>query len=311
MEKIIVLKVGGGVLTNAEQIKKIQLVLIKHKDYKVILVISAFGKTTNLLEELAEAFFYERESTFLAKKRLNELILFHKKIIRDLFPKGDNISTEIGKIFEEIKDIGLNTRSFLQFLAFRDQITSLGEIIAVSIVSEYLRSIGVENVKANALDFMSTDRNFSKAEPDELYSPVYMKNELTNLAITSPVVLVQGFIGLTQIHSMYSLELKLRTTLGREGSDYTASLVAAATKAEKVIFYKNVPGIMDIDPKIAGGEHAKLIREMSYDRAKELVSGGTAKKVLHEKTIDVLKKAGIPAYVKDFEKFGLHGTLIH
>ena len=308
------LKIGGGCLTSADQIRKIPKIPEEYRNKYVALIFSALGKTTDKLENLAEAVRQNASPTVLMEM-IKEIQFFHIGIIEDLFSsKSHRVVLNVDWAFEDLTNIVLGGKDILKHKALKDHIVSMGEIISGLILEPYLWEKTSVRCCMIPIDLVKTDLSFGHIKVNEEATIENMKEKIRFNSYE--VRLIHGFIGSGEIeqhnphqHSSNQINLKFRTTIGREGSDYTAALVASALSSKEVVFFKNVPGIMTMDPNIPGGEDAKLIPEMSYERAEQLLHG-TAKRVLHENTIRVLKEKRIPIRVRSFDNLSLPGTII-
>jgi len=283
-----VYKFGGASVKDANSIKNIVNVLKINGYEDVFMVISAMGKTTNALEEVVKAYF--EKSDFNQKiKRIEET---HLNIIKELFPNPNVLNQEIHLIFEELNEfLGRNKSPNYNFVY--DQVVSYGELISTKIISFYLNSVGISTTWLDVRDYIKTDdtyregkvnwektcKNFAQIEKDKLY-------------------VTQGFLGSDENH--------FTTTLGREGSDYTAAIIANCLDAESVTIWKDVPGVLNADPRYF--EHTQLLNEISYEEAIELAYYGAS--VIHPKTMQPLRQKEIPFYVKSFLQPETKGTQI-
>lgn len=286
-----VYKFGGGSLKDADSIKKLPEI-INNNESKKIVVISALNKTTNKFEKLIEEFIYQNNF----QTTLNEIIEFHFEISHQL------ISDNKHSLFQTLNDLfqligkQLNKIGKQDYDLIYDQIVPYGEILSTTIISSYLNNIGVKNQWLDIRNSIITDNTHREAIVDwkktkeELSKNINFQSE--NIYIT------QGFIG--------SCENNISTTLGREGSDFTASIIGNVLDAEEVILWKDVDGIMNADPKCY--ENALLLNNVSYREAIELAFYGA--KVLHPKTVKPLENKNIPLWVKSFINPDLRGTLI-
>ena len=287
-----VYKFGGASVKDAEGIRNIRKILEKD-ERPLIIVISAFGKSTNKLEELLNCYFYEKEEL---RDVFTELKTYHFSVIEQLFSKENPVYNEINLLFQLLwkklreKPSGLFDYEY-------DQVVSFGEIFSTTIVSRYLSDSGIKNTWIDIRENLITDDTYREARIDWERSSVNVKKnfhfEGTQIYVT------QGFIGGT--HG------KISTTLGREGSDYTAAVLANILDAEEVVIWKDVPGVMNADPKWMG--NAEILREISYQEAIELAFFGA--KIIHPKTLKPLHNKHIPLHVKSFDAPQESGTFIY
>jgi aspartate kinase len=290
-----VFKFGGASVKNAESIINVASILKKNSDTKTIVVISAMAKTTNKLEELVNAYFYSEGD---AQEILNELKNFHFAILLQLIPdKNNRIYNDIENIFLEllwtIEDEPSNNYNY-----YYDQIVSQGEVLATKIVSAYLNETEINNKWLDARGIIQTDNSYREGKVNYELSQHLVKTELMPFFKSINIVITQGFIGGTSEN--------FTTTLGREGSDYTAALLAYFSDAEQVFIWKDVPGVLNADPKYF--KNTKKIDELTYHDAIELTYYGAS--VIHPKTIKPLQNKNIPLFVKSFINPAEEGTVI-
>jgi aspartate kinase len=290
-----VFKFGGASVKNAESIINVASILKKITDTKTIVVISAMAKTTNKLEELVNAYFYSEGDV---QAILNELKNFHFAILLQLIPdKNNHIYNDIENVFLEllwtIEDEPTNNYNY-----YYDQIVSLGEVLATKIVSAYLNETEINNKWIDARGIIQTDNSYREGKVNYELSQHLVKTELMPFFNSINIVITQGFIGGTSEN--------FTTTLGREGSDYTAALLAYFSDAEQVFIWKDVPGVLNADPKYF--KNTKKIDELTYHDAIELTYYGAS--VIHPKTIKPLQNKNIPLFVKSFINPAEEGTVI-
>lgn len=288
-----VFKFGGASVKDAEAVKNIGVIL---KDYSddLLVVISAMGKTTNALERVLGFWILGND-----QDALNEISLirdYHVKIAEALIsdPKH-TLFGELDAVFAGIER-KMKDAPNASYNQEYDQLVSLGEILSTIIVSNYLNFAGIANEWTDARQFLKTDGTFREGRVDWDISDKLIRQKFTfkpqHLYIT------QGFIGSTLNH--------LTTTLGREGSDYTAAILAYILSAESVTVWKDVPGVLNADPKWF--DDTIRLEKLSYLDAIELAYYGTS--VIHPKTIQPLKNKEIPLYVRSFLSPKDPGTLI-
>ncbi len=290
-----VFKFGGASVKDAEGVKNVAEVLKEFSGSKICVVISAMGKTTNSLERLANTYFYKSED---AEAILEEVKIYHFDICKKLFPDLKHpIYTELENTFVElhwaIEDEPTQGYDFEY-----DQIVSMGEIISTKIVSAYLNEAGVKNKWIDVRSLIQTDNTYREGKVDFELTEQLINKELVPAFKTNELIITQGFIGGTSEN--------FTTTLGREGSDYTASILAYCLNASNVTIWKDVPGVLNADPKWFG--RTKKIDELSYHDAIELTYYGAT--VIHPKTIKPLQNKNIPLYVKSFLNPKEEGTVI-
>lgn len=290
-----VFKFGGASVKDSEGVKNVAEVLKQFSQQKITVVVSAMGKTTNALERLAKAYFYKQEN---AESILEEIKSFHVDICHHLFPSTTHpIYNEIENTFVELYWI-IEDEPTQGFDFEYDQIVSMGEIISTKIISAYLNEIGLINKWIDVRGLIQTDNTYREGKVDFELTESLVKRDLQLVFKLSDIAVTQGFIGGTSEN--------FTTTLGREGSDYTASILAYCLNAENVTIWKDVPGVLNADPKWFS--HTKKIDELSYHDAIELTYYGAT--VIHPKTIKPLQNKNIPLHVKSFLKPKDNGTVI-
>ena len=286
-----VFKFGGASVKSAEAVRNVTKIISGY-NCSLVVVISAMGKTTNLMELLAKTYFNNGENT-------NEIFVefkdFHTKICNKLFGEGE-IPNSIETIFTELKNKLIKIPS-LDFNFEYDQIVGFGEMVSTQIVSEYLTLTNIKNRWIDIRTCLRTDDNYRDATVDWVLTEKLMawvfnfENE--------EIYVTQGFLGATTSN--------LSTTLGREGSDYTAAIIGNVLNAEDVSIWKDVPGVLSADPKLMAD--AKMIGELSYREAIEMSYSGA--QVIHPKTMKPLHNKEIPLLVKSFSSPKKEGTIIH
>ena len=290
-----VFKFGGASVKDADAVKNVAAILKRYPGEKIIAVVSAMGKTTNALEQVVNAYINKTGDAHQLLKTIKE---FHTRIMDDLFsdPKHpvyelvNNFFVEVDWVLEEQPR---------EYNFIYDQIVSIGELASTRIVSAYLKESDIANNWFDIRDALHTDNNYREAMVDWQLSEVSVKNKmLPKITNTNPVIVTQGFIGVTSEN--------YTTTLGREGSDYTASILAYIADATEVDIWKDVPGVLNADPKYF--KDAQKLEQISYLDAIELAYFGAS--VIHPKTIKPLENKGIPLYVKSFLQPASKGTLI-
>ncbi|CAM3726950.1 aspartate kinase [Flavobacterium gelidilacus] len=286
-----IFKFGGASVKDADGVKNVLNVLktVGHED--VLIVVSAMGKMTNALE-LVITNYFDKSTEFNAS--LQEVKKYHNQILMDLFDDEDNdvffaINSHLADLEYFLRSNKSPNYSFVY-----DQVISYGELISTTIVSHYFNEQGLNNNWIDVRNFIKTDNNYRDGNVDwEQTQKLISKGiKKKNLNIT------QGFLG--------SDENNFTTTLGREGSDYTAAIFAYCLGAESVTIWKDVPGVMNADPRYF--ENAILLNQISYREAIELAFYGAS--VIHPKTLQPLQRKEIPLFVKSFINPLLPGTSV-
>ena len=284
-------KFGGASVKDANGVKNLITILNTLGSEKTLIVVSAMGKTTNSLELVVKNYFDNMEEL---QYSINEVFTFHNKILNDLF--NDNKH----KIFSDVKEILENLRIFLKrnkspdYSFVYDQVVIFGEILSTKIINSYLIH---SNIRCNWLDARTLIKTDSKYRDANLNWEI-TKNSISNGVNTKLLNITQGFIA--------SDSNNFSTTLGREGSDYTAAIFAYCLNAESVTIWKDVPGVLNADPRVF--KKPQLLNKISYTEAIELAFYGAS--VIHPKTLQPLQKKEIPLYVKSFLNPSGNGTAI-
>ncbi|TVR81442.1 MAG: aspartate kinase [Chitinophagaceae bacterium] len=293
---MVVYKFGGASIKDAEAVKNMAKILSLREKKPCIIVISAMGKTTNSLEELCNSFYKNDAATpFLLKEIKNR----HLKVLNKLFEDEEHaVFKKVHSIFNQLEGF-ISKKSKSPFDFIYDKIVSHGELLSTTIISEYLNFQGIKNTWIDVREVIKTSSehrdpkinwNLTDTKVQEIIVPVLQKS--TDLIVT------QGFLGsTTEGHT---------TTLGREGSDFTAAIFSNILNAEKQVVWKDVPGILNADPNQF--QEAVKIDKLSYDDAVEMTFYGAT--VIHPKTIKPLQNKNIPLYVQSFLNPGSKGTTI-
>jgi len=284
-----VFKFGGASLKTAAAIRNMASIVKSYANDDLIIVVSAMGKTTNLLETVL----YNYPTTG-STDEIQSLKKYHLDICMDLFKDSTDILTQVNTIFEKLTEqLTHNNTSDQQY----DQVVSLGEILSSLIVASFLQQKGINAQWVDARKYILTDDCFREGKVQWEST----KKNIQSLVNTTGrnLFLTQGFIG--------AASNGLTTTLGREGSDFTAAIFAACLQAESVTIWKDVPGVMTADPKRIPG--AQVFKELPFKEAAEMTYYGAS--VIHPKTIQPLALQQIPLLVKCFDDPSLPGTRIH
>ena len=285
-----VFKFGGASVKDAESVKNVVRVL-KHEGIEnTLIVISAMGKMTNAFEKIVDSYYSKNDNL---AEQIEFARNFHLEIIENLFEdKKQLILFDIEKLFGQLSGFLITNKS-KDYNFIYDQIVGFGELLSTKIISVYLNEIGISNKWIDVRDYIITDANYRNAT-------VNWKETAANIKAlnTNNLFLTQGFLG--------STEKNITTTLGREGSDYSAAIFAYCLNAKSVTIWKDVDGVLNADPRYF--KEAKLLKQISYSEAIEMAFFGAS--VIHPKTIKPLENKNIPLYVRSFYNLDLKGTIV-
>jgi aspartate kinase len=286
-----VFKFGGASVKDSAGIKNLATIVSGEKG-NLVIVVSAFGKTTNAMELMLKAWL---SGSNPYKDHLENIYSYHLSVAEGLFESGNGVKGKIDVSFATLKEYLLKVRK-AGFDQEYDQIVSYGEIWSTMIVAEYLKKIGIRTEWIDIRGALITDDRFRDA--NIMWSESTGRIRSLIKPDGSTFYVTQGFIGGTTAGQT--------TTLGREGSDYTAAILASMLDAESVTFWKDVPGLLNADPKWFAD--AVKLEEMSYREAVEMTFSGA--KVIHPKTIKPLQNKNIPLQVKSFLDPAAKGTVV-
>ncbi|HUM46555.1 MAG TPA: aspartate kinase [Chitinophagales bacterium] len=291
---IKVFKFGGASIKDAAAIRNVAAILNTYKGEPIVIVVSALGKTTNALEAITNAYFHK---TGNAHELLDKLRQQHFNILDELFPEKDHpVFDALNNTFVEIDWI-LEDEPFEKYDYIYDQVVSIGEMAATKMVSAYLNYRNIPTRWLDVRDCIRTDNTYREGKVDWQLTEKNISGKIPAL-LNNQFVLTQGFLGGTSEN--------YTTTLGREGSDYTAAIFAYSLNAENVTIWKDVPGVLNADPRYF--PEAKKIETLSYHEAIEMTYYGAT--VIHPKTIKPLQNKKIPLYVRSFVNPEVAGTII-
>jgi aspartate kinase len=286
-----VFKFGGASVKDAAGIKNVYDVLQQVGYEDVLVIVSAMGKTTNALEDVIKHYF---EKSAELNSTVQEVKKYHNQILLDLFEDENNeVFTAVNTQFSDLEYFLSHNKSPNYNFVY-DQIVSYGELISTTILSHFMSFKGIQTQWLDVRNFVKTDSNYRDAEVDWELTQKNIANNVKRKILN----ITQGFLG--------SDENNFTTTLGREGSDYSAAIFAYCLNAESVTIWKDVPGVMNADPRYF--ENASLLNQISYREAIELAFYGAS--VIHPKTLQPLQKKEIPLYVKSFINPMLKGTSV-
>lgn len=290
-----VFKFGGASINSIERINNVAAIIRSYEGDKIFIIISAMGKTTNALEKVTEAFFAGNKDEAL--QLFEEIKNVHNELAGNL-----NVAREasvlINDIYTEVEWL-LHDKPVRDFDYYYDQIVCCGELLSTAIISCYLNSVQIKNTWLDVRDILRTDDNFRDAGIDWAFTQQKVEEIVSPVFNNTNIILTQGFIGATDENES--------TTLGREGSDYSAAIFANMLNAESLTIWKDVEGVMNADPKKFND--AVFISHLSFNEVIEMAYYGA--QVIHPKTIKPLQNKNIPLYVKCFADASLPGTVIH
>ncbi|WP_111707287.1 aspartate kinase [Lutibacter citreus] len=285
-----VFKFGGASVKDANSIKNVVRVL-KHEGFSdVLIIISAMGKMTNAFENIVDSYIKESDDLTVNIEYVRE---FHRTIIVDLFKNNkENMLFDLEKLLGQLSGFFISNKNN-DYNFIYDQIVGYGELISTAIVSCYLNEIGISNKWIDVREFVKTDSNYRDA---------HVNWEETALKISeinaSELIITQGFLGANSNG--------ITTTLGREGSDYSAAIFAYCLDAESVTIWKDVEGVLNSDPR--SFENSILLEQISYNEAIEMAFYGAS--VIHPKTLKPLENKKIPLFVRSFYNLSKKGTIV-
>ena len=286
-----VFKFGGASVKDAQGVKNL-VSLLEQTGYKnTLIVVSAMGKTTNAIEIIIDNYFNDKSQL---QSSIQDVKKFHNEILLDLFENERHpVFTKVTSWFDELTTFFRRNKS-PDYNFIYDQTIGFGELVSTTIISAYLNEVGLNNKWLDVREFIKTDSYYRRANVnwEETQAQITSNFDRKTLNIT------QGFLG--------SDANNFTTTLGREGSDYTAAIFAYCLNAESVTIWKDVPGILNADPRYF--EHAQLLNKISYREAIELAFYGAS--VIHPKTLQPLQRKEIPLFVKSFLNPKDQGTMV-
>jgi aspartate kinase len=286
-----IFKFGGASVKDAAGVKNVYDVLQKVGYEDVLLVVSAMGKTTNALEIVIKNYF---EKSPALQSSVQEVKKYHNLIVMELFEEENNpVFGDVNALFADL-EFFLSQNKSPNYNFVYDQIVSFGELISTKIISHYMNYMGIKTQWLDVRELIKTDNNYRDATVDWESTQQNISKNVTKKILN----ITQGFMG--------SDENNFTTTLGREGSDYTAAIFAYCLNAKSVTIWKDVPGVMNADPRYF--ENATLLNQISYREAIELAFYGAT--VIHPKTLQPLQRKEIPLFVKSFLNPELAGTSV-
>ena len=284
-----VLKFGGASIRDSSKIENVFSILSSYKNEKIVIIFSAIANVTNLLEELVDLHLM---NDLRKQHKLVEIHQIHLNIVKDLFEKNHSIYNKLNNLIDELRVI-IDKKPESGYSFIYDQIVSYGELMSTKILNDYLNLRKFNCILLDARDLVKTDSKYQNAKID--WSST--KKNIKKIKLDSPII-TQGFIG--------SNTSNQTTTLGREGSDFTAAIFANILNADEVIIWKDVNGVLNADPRYFND--TILLSNLSYSEAIELAFYGA--KVIHPRTIQPLQEKHIPLSVRSFININEPGTVI-
>jgi len=285
-----IFKFGGASVKDASNIKNIATILQNEGTKNTLIVISAMGKMTNAFEDVVDAYYQKLEELPI---KLNFIEAYHKKIMDELFDKEETIYSKVDILFSELSWF-LERNTSQRYNYVYDQIICFGELLSTKIVSAYLSKIGIENNWFDVRNFIKTDSNYRDAKVNWELTETIINNKFDKQKLN----ITQGFIAANDTENT--------TTLGREGSDYTAGIFAYCLDATSVTIWKDVLGVLNADPRVF--EQTTLLKQISYEETIEMAFYGAS--VIHPKTIQPLQEKEIPLFVRSFINPEVKGTKV-
>ncbi len=285
-----VFKFGGASVKNGIAIKNVASIVKRYAQDQLLVVVSAMGKTTNALERIVSL--GQGNKDFSGE--LAEIKSYHHEALKTL----DLINSPAQKLIDEvIQKIALEATKIGDYDQIYDQVVSQGEVLSSHVLSHYLQSVALDVAWVDAKNFIVTDETWREGKVN--WEKTKENTKSLRKILEEKIIVTQGFIGATSAG--------FTTTLGREGSDYSAAIFASCLDSHSVTIWKDVPGVMSADPKRL--PNAVVFEELPYEEAAEMTYYGAS--VIHPKTIKPLANSKIPLLVKNFDDPSLPGTRIH
>lgn len=295
---IKVFKFGGASVKDADGFRQVGNIIDLYRDDKLVIVVSALGKTTNALEAWLK---HLSEGTEISENTFIGIKEIHYSIIQNLFESNSEslkiVSAEIDRLLEEMRQKAEEIHNE-DYDYIYDQIVSYGELLSSTLLSHYLTSLNLDNIWCDIRNSIRTDTTYREARINWEVTQNQVDSQLKPLLKNNNRLVTQGFIGRTDMHNT--------TTLGREGSDYTAAILSYCLDAMSMHIWKDVPGVLTGDPRLFND--VMMLPRLSYKEAIEMTYYGA--KVIHPKTIKPIQNKQIPLYVRPFSDPASNGTLI-
>ncbi len=287
-----VFKFGGASVKDAEGVRNIKKVLEATAEKDLLVVISAMGKMTNHLEKTVNEYLKEGEQL---SEYISQFRNYHITVLQDLFPNASHpVFKQLGELFNKL-DVFFDTNRSKKHPFVYDQVVGFGELLSTTIIAAYLTDNDIRNSWLDVRRCIITDSNYRDARVDWEQTHKYISEKVQKTGLT----ITQGFLG-------SDAENNFTTTLGREGSDYTAAIFAYCLNADSVTIWKDVPGLLNADPRYF--ENTTLLKNISYREAIELAFYGAS--VIHPKTLQPLQRKEIPLFINSFLNPTNQGTCV-
>jgi len=288
-----VFKFGGASVNSADAVRNMAQIVQKHLESEpLVVVVSAMGKTTNLLEKLVPGIACDDKAAL--RQQLND---YHRSIASALMPNNMDVQHKIDALLASLDNLCTSLPADIEHYNYNyDQVVSHGELLSTTIIAEYLNSLGINTLWQDARQLIKTDAHYREGRVDWQATQQEIENLKSKIDNSCRVVLTQGFIGSTNFQFSTLNSQFSTTTLGREGSDYSAAIIAYCLKAESITIWKDVPGFLNADPKFFAD--TVKISQIPYNEAIELAYYGAS--VIHPKTVKPIQNMGIPLYIRSF-----------
>lgn len=300
-----VFKFGGASVNSADAVRNMAQIVKNHLESEsLVVVVSAMGKTTNLLEKLVPGNGAPASCRQELRQQLED---YHRTIASALMPDNKEIQDKISDLLTSLDHLCATLPDDVEHYNYNyDQVVSHGELLSTTIIADYLNILGIKTIWADARQLIKTNDHYREGRVDWTATQEAIRNYKLEMRNSCRVVLTQGFIGGTKSSSTMLGELSapkgvteecvFTTTLGREGSDYTAAILAYCLDAESVTIWKDVPGFLNADPKFFAD--TVKIEQIPYNEAIELAYYGAS--VIHPKTVKPIQNKNIPLYIRSF-----------
>ena len=299
-----VFKFGGASVNSADAVRNMAQIVRQHlAAAPLVVVVSAMGKTTNLLEKLVPG----TQNTDAEKQELRQqLEAYHRGIASSLMPDNMDVQHKIDTLLADLDQRCASLPDDAGHYNFNyDQTVSFGELLSTTIIADYLNSLGIDTLWADARQLIKTNNHYREGIVDWKATQEAIRSFLDSVDNFHQVILTQGFIGGTTQLSILNSQFST-TTLGREGSDYSAAVLAYCLDAESVTIWKDVPGFLNADPKFF--QNTVKIEQIPYNEAIELAYYGAS--VIHPKTVKPLQNKSIQLHIKSFLDPNAEGSTV-